>query len=253
MKTLTQSLFLLSLLIGFWSSNDAAAQAKNATPTKILVFSMTNGFRHASIPQGIAAIQKLGAANGFSVDATEDSTLFTADNLKQYRAVVFLCTTGDILNDAQQSAFEKYIQSGGGYVGIHAAADTEYDWPWYNKLMGAYFESHPNQQKATVKVVNKKHISTRFLPDSWERFDEWYNYKSIQPGLQVLALLDEKSYEGGKNGDNHPIAWYHDFEGGRAFYTGGGHTDESYQEPLFLQHLLGGIQYAMGKGTKAKP
>ncbi|MBC7921941.1 MAG: ThuA domain-containing protein [Ferruginibacter sp.] len=258
MRSSTRCLFRGGCLL-FFVGLTLHSFAQSTSKPKILVFSMTNGYRHESIPKGIAAIEKLGTENGFEVDATEDSTQFTEENLNQYRSVVFLCTTGDVLNDAQQVAFQKFIQSGKGYVGIHAAADTEYDWPWYNKLAGAYFKSHPKQQKAIVQVIDKKHVSTSFLPDKWERFDEWYSYKSIQPDLKVLAKLDEKSYAGGENGDNHPIAWYHDFEGGRAFYTGFGHTDESYLEPLFLRHLLGGIQYTLGdkkmlgkKGNKAK-
>ena len=157
-----------------------------------------------------------------------------------------------MLNADQQVQFERYIQAGGGYVGIHAAADTEYDWPWYNRLVGAYFLSHPNNsnvRKATIEVLDSTHISTTGLPKRWERTDEWYNYKNIQSDLKVLANLDEETYEGGENGDNHPIAWYHEFDGGRAFYTGGGHTDESFSEPLFLKHLLGGIKYAVNDNS----
>ena len=228
------------------ATSASAPPVDNSLP-KVLVFVKTQGFHHNSIPAGVAAIAKLGAENGFEVDATEDSLDFSTSNLKQYSAVVFLSTTMDVLGEAEQGAFENYIRGGGGYVGIHAAADTEYGWPWYGKLVGAYFQSHPHQQKAAIQVVDKKHASTSFLPDRWERFDEWYNYKNINPELKVLAKLDEKTYEGGKNGDNHPTAWYHEFEGGRAFYTGGGHTKESFKEPLFLRHLLGGVQYAMGK------
>jgi type 1 glutamine amidotransferase len=245
-------LLVLSVVAG---SICIALTWKPAEP-KVLVFSKTNGFRHESIPQGIAAIKKLGKSNGFAVDATEDSTKFTDANLKQYQAVIFLNTTGNILNDQQQAAFERYIRAGNGFVGIHSATDTEYDWPWYNKLVGAYFASHPKNQEAVIRVTDKNHPSTRHLPSEWKRFDEWYNFKSIYDQTKVLAYLDEKTYEGGKNGDNHPIAWYHDYDGGRAFYTGGGHTNESYEEPLFVQHLLGGIQYALGKnganGTPAK-
>jgi cytochrome c len=247
-------LFLGTLvLLGSTSVVQVQAQAGSAAPAvgnrlpKVLVFVKTRGYHHNSIPAGVAALAKLGAENGFEVDATEDSLDFSPGNLKQYSAVVFLSTTMDVLGNAEQAAFESYIRAGGGYVGIHAASDTEYDWPWYGKLAGAWFLSHPKQQKAAIQVVDKKHASTRFLPERWERFDEWYNYKNINPDVKVLAKLDEKTYEGGKNGDSHPIAWYHEFEGGRAFYTGGGHTKESYKEPLFLRHLLGGIQYAMGK------
>lgn len=214
----------------------------------MLVFSKTKGWVHSSIPYGNQALLKLGQEHGFQVDTTQNAELFTDDHLKQYQAVIFNSTTGNVLNAEQQAAFERYIQAGGGFVGIHSAADTEYEWPWYNKLVGAYFESHPNNsnvRQATINVTDKNHPSTKGLPDRWERTDEWYNYRSIYTDLNVLAYLDETTYEGGTNGSNHPIAWYHEFDGGRAFYTGSGHEDASYSEPLFLEHLLGGIQYAM--------
>ena len=214
---------------------------------RLLVYSKTRGFHHASIPSGIAAIQKLGMENNFAVDTTTDSSYFTKKSLKKYAAVVFLNTTGNVLNDEQQVAFQNYIKAGGGYVGVHSATDTEYDWPWYNQLVGAYFKSHPKQQEAMINVVDATNISTQHLPAKWKRFDEWYNFKSIQNGLHVLLTVDEKSYTGGENGDMHPVAWYHDFDGGRAFYTALGHTNESYLDPLYLKHLLGGIQYAMNK------
>ena len=147
---------------------------------------------------------------------------------------------------------QRYIEAGGGFMGIHAAADAEYNWAWYNKLVGAYFKSHPgnpNVRKATVVVTDTGFIAMKGIPEKWERTDEWYNYKNINADLKVIATLDEDTYEGGENGKDHPIAWYHDFDGGRAFYTGGGHTTESYSEPLFLQHLAGGIKYAMGADT----
>jgi len=218
-----------------------------ARKSTVLVFYKTSGFHHASIPTGLKAIQQLGREHTFSVDTTNNAAVFTPTGLKKYAAVVFLSTTQDVLNEAQQTAFEQYIRSGKGFVGVHAATDTEYNWPWYNGLVGAYFTSHPAVQKATVRVTDKTHVSTSFLPSAWERTDEWYNFKSIQPDLKVLANLDESTYTGGINGTNHPIAWYHPYDGGRAFYTAGGHTNESYSEPLFLQHLLGGIQYAIGK------
>lgn len=241
-------LFLL-LLVSAYSF--FACDSEQKTP-KILVFSKTAGFYHQSIPAGIAAIQKLGKENGFLVDTTKNAAYFTQDSLQNYDAVVFLSTTGDVLDLRQQAAFERYIQAGGSFVGIHSATDTEYDWPWYNKLVGAYFMDHPNDpnvRKAVIEVVDSSHQSMKGLPHRWERVDEWYNYRDINSDMRVLAQLDETTYEGGKNGANHPIAWYHEFDGGRSFYTGGGHTDESFSEPLFLQHLLGGIQYAIGNNT----
>jgi len=226
------------------------AQSVVAKP-RVLVFSKTKGWKHTSIPFANTTIQKFGKEHNFQVDTTRNAAYFTDDSLRHYQAVVFNSTTGNVLTQEQQAAFERYIQAGGGYMGIHSAADTEYEWPWYNKLMGAHFSSHPLQpgeRKATVEVLDKSHPATAGLPDTWPRTDEWYNYRSFYPDLKVLANLDENSYEGGTNGANHPIAWYHEFDGGRAFYTGGGHTPESYDEPLFLGHLWGGLQYAMGNG-----
>lgn len=232
---------VIATLLVLFLVDPAAAKKK-----KVLVFTKTAGYHHASIKVGVPAIQKLGLENKFEVDSTIDAGKFTAKNLKQYAAVIFLNTTGDVLNNEQQNAFEQYIKNGGGYVGVHAATDTEYEWPWYGKLAGAYFINHPAQQEAVLNVVNRNTIATRHLPEVWKRKDEWYNFKDLNPDVKVLITIDENSYKGGKNSPVHPMAWYHDFEGGRSFYTELGHVDESYTDPLFLQHLLGGIQYAMG-------
>ena len=214
---------------------------------KILVFSKTSGFHHKSIPSGNQALMQLGAENDFQVDTTTDAANFREEKLKEYAAVVFLNTTGDVLDHYQQTEFERYIQAGGGFVGIHSATDTEYEWPWYGRMVGGYFNGHPATQEADLLVVNQEHPATEHLPEVWTRTDEWYNIKDFNEAVNVLIKLDEESYEGGTHEGDHPIAWYHDYDGGRAFYTGLGHTDESYQEPLFLQHLLGGIRYAIGE------
>lgn len=213
---------------------------------RVLVFSRTAGFRHDSIPDAVAAVHTLADQNGFLVDATEDPTVFTDSGLAAYGAVIFLLTTGDVLDASQQAAFERYIQAGNGFVGVHSAADTEYDWPWYGGLLGAHFASHPDVQTAAVQREDSNHPSTVSLPDLWVRTDEWYNFQTNprdNGDIHVLASLDEASYSGGTMGD-HPIAWYHSYDGGRAWYTAGGHTRESYAEPLFLAHLKGGIEYA---------
>jgi cytochrome c len=218
---------------------------------RVLVFSKTAGFRHESIEAGLTAIEAISKKNNFTYDATEDSEDFNEENLRNYQAVIFLNTTGDVLNKQQQNDFERFIQAGGGFVGVHAAADTEYNWPWYGQLVGAYFESHPNNpnvRTATFNVLDRSHPSTDSLPEKWERTDEFYNYKNIQEDLNVLITIDESTYEGGTNGDNHPMAWYKEFDGGRAFYTAMGHTNESYDDPLFIDHLEGGIVYALGEG-----
>lgn len=213
----------------------------------VLVFSKTAGFRHDSIAVGTQAIRDLGAANDFTVTATEDANAFTASNLAQYEAVVFLNTTGDVLNGTQQAAFESYIRGGGGFVGVHAAADTEYGWAFYGNLVGAYFASHPAIQQATINVENRAHAATSHLPLSWTRTDEWYNYQTnARSTARILTTLDEGSYSGGSMGADHPHSWCKVYEGGRSFYTGGGHTQGSYAEPALRAHLLGGIRYAAG-------
>ncbi len=241
-------LCLVSVLFVSTAPDAAAQQKLRPEPRyRVLVFSKTAGFRHASIPDGIAAIWRLGDANGFSVDATEDPSVFNDSFLDRYRVVVFLSTTGDILNPSQQRAFESWIKRGNGFVGIHAAADTEYEWPWFGELVGGYFKSHPKQQDATVNVEDREHLSTKHLPARWNRFDEWYNYRENPRGrVHVLASLDEKSYEGGSMEGDHPIAWYREFDGGRAWYTGMGHTEVSFVEPEFVRHILGGIEWAAG-------
>ncbi|BCJ73877.1 hypothetical protein CS0771_34210 [Catellatospora sp. IY07-71] len=223
-----------------------AAPASAAPLTKVLVFSKTAGFRHSSIPNGIAAIQQLGTANGFTVTATEDANQFTTANLAQYQAVIWLSTTGDVLNTTQQTAFQSYIAAGGGYVGIHAAADTEYDWAWYGGLVGAYFHSHPAIQNAQLRVEAPVNASTAHLPSTWTRSDEWYNYRTNpRANVRVLMNLNEASYTGGNMGD-HPITWCQAYGGGRAWYTGLGHTEASFTDPDFTRMLLGGIQIAAG-------
>ena len=240
------NVLVLIVLLGLILSS---CNNKREGATKVLVFSKTSGYKHKSIPDGMAAIQKLGLENGFEVDTTKNADLFTEENLKKYSAVVFLSTTGNVLNNKQEAAFERYIQAGGGYVGIHAATDTEYDWGWYTKLSGAQFLSHPKgTPEADFIVKDKDFIANKHLADTvWHRTDELYNYKNLNADVNVILTLDESTYEGGQNGDYHPIAWYHEYDGGRAFYTGGGHTKDSYTETDFIKHILGGIQYAIGK------
>jgi type 1 glutamine amidotransferase len=215
-------------------------------PFRVLVFSRTTGYRHASIPAGITAIQVLGALNDFTVEATEDQTFFADSTLSRFAAVVFLNTTGDPLGDAQQAALERFIRAGHGFVGVHAAADAAYGWAWYHSLLGATFASHPAIQQATVIVVDPNQPSTRTLPNPWVRTDEWYNFTAQPAGVSVLARLDETTYQGGTMGASHPITWQHAFENGRAWYTAMGHTACSYSEREFLDQLLGGIEWAAG-------
>lgn len=249
-----------TLIIAVLIGNSLLAEPAKATsaindnietaPAQILVYTKTLGYRHKSIEKGVKTLKELGKKNNFQITQTEDSLQFNLKNLEKYQLVIFLSTTMDVLGAEQEKAFTEYIRGGGSFMGIHAATDTEYEWPWYGKLVGAYFESHPNDpnvREASMNVVDKNHSSTKHLDDTWTRSDEWYNYKNINPDLKVLIFLDESTYEGGTNDDFHPIAWYHEFEGGRSFYTGGGHTKESFDEPAFQKHLLGGINYCLGR------
>lgn len=224
----------------------SATHAFAKPPKKVLVFSRTLGYHHASIPEGVAGIQLLGQQNKVQVDTTTNSGYFTKDSLRKYAAVIFLSTSGEVLDSSQKAAFKSYIQQGGGYMGIHAASTTEYNWPWYGQLVGAYFNGHPKPQEAVVTVTAVRHLSTAHLPQKWTWTDEWYNFKSLPENVQVLLKVDETTYTGGKHGADHPVAWYHNFDGGRAFYTALGHFGASYKDPVFLQHLWGGIVYAMG-------
>ena len=240
------------LLIAIVLISFTSCDKKRKNVPKLLVFSKTMGFEHASIPQGIASLEKLGRENGFSIDTTKNAALFNDENLAKYSAIVFLSTTGNVLNHKQEAAFERYIQAGGSFVGIHAATDTEYDWGWYTKLVGGQFLSHPSgTPKANFIIRDVNHPATEFFTDSvWHRVDELYNFKKLNADVNVLMAIDESSYEGGENGNNHPMSWYHSYDGGRAFYTAGGHTAESYSEDLFLKHLLGGITYAIGENLE---
>lgn len=240
---------ILGLAVALSIYASGVARAESTVPAfSVLVFSKTAGYRHDSIPYGIAAIQALGEQNSFRVDASEDATIFNDESLAQYRVVVFLSTTGDVLDPGQQAAFERFVWRGGGFIGIHSASDTEYDWPWYGRLLGTYFRRHPAIQSATLRVVDPSHRSTRHLPIEWTRTDEWYDFRSdLDRDITVLIRIDEATYRGGRMGAYHPISWYHAYDGGRAWYTAMGHTTESYKEPLFLEHLLGGITWAAAR------
>ena len=206
-------------------------------------------FGHWSIPAAVRAIRLLGVQNGFEVTTTIDHSEINSTNLSQYQVLIFLLNEGLYLDSPQQKALQSYIRNGGGWVGIHAAADAEYDWPWYGQLLGAYFKDHPPifLHDANIMIEDSDHPSTRGLGRVWNRYDEWYNFRSNpRPWVHVLATLDERTYCGGSMGADHPISWCHNFEGGRSWYTALGHAIEAYREPLFLQHLLGGIQWAAG-------
>ena len=232
----------------------AASSAATAATTapggfRVLVFTRTAGFRHASIEDGVTAIRRLGRRHGFAVDDTADPARI-GQGLAGYRAVVFLSTTGDLLDPDQQAALERYLREGGGWVGVHGAADAEYDWPWYGGLVGAWFRRHPAVQRATVRPAPGASALAGTLPQRWQRRDEWYDFTADPRGrVRVLATVDESTYTGGGMGTGHPIAWCQEYDGGRAWYSAMGHTGESFREPPFLTHLLAGIRYAAGQAA----
>lgn len=235
------------LVLGSSRPPPRPASTLSGGDARVLVFTRTTGFRHDSIPDAIAALRRIGTDTGFLVDATEDPAAFRDANLPAYRAVVFLLTTGDVLDGEGQSALERFVRSGGGWAGVHSASDTEYDWPFYGQLVGEYFAGHPAVQPATVRVEDRAHPATAALPEVWPRTDEWYNFRaSPRAAVHVLATLDEGTYSGGSMGADHPIAWCCEVSGGRAIYTAGGHTRESYTEPLFVAHLAGAVRWAAG-------
>ena len=220
----------------------------------MLVFSKTTGFRHQSIPDGIAALRGIGAELGMTVDATEDAGRFADAELARYQAVVFLQTTGELLDDGQQAALQRYLQAGGGWLGVHAASDAEYDWPWYSALVGAQFRRHPAVQAATVVVDPAGRSLAGPVPEKWRRSDEWYDFRADPRGrVRVLATVDETTYDGGGMGADHPIAWCHDYDGGRSWYTAMGHTVESFHEPLYVAHLAAGLRYVTGQSGAGCP
>lgn len=226
-----------------------ATEGKVLHQRRILVFSRTTGFRHGSIPDGWRCFDGLASEHGFDVRITEDPAYFTDRALATFDAVVFLNTTGDVLDDEQQAAFERFVGADGGFMGVHSASDTEYEWPWYGELVAAYFKSHPQIQPAIVRVEDGTHASTTMLPAEWARRDEWYNFRvSPRASVRVLLSLDQDSYEGSEMplDSGHPIAWCHTEAGGRAIYTAGGHTNASYTEPLFREHLFGALSWAAG-------
>ncbi|HSI71914.1 MAG TPA: ThuA domain-containing protein [Fimbriimonas sp.] len=218
--------------------------AMTIAPMNVLVYSKTAGFRHDSIETGQQMFRELAADHGFTVTTSEDPSQFSPYNLRKFNVVVFLNTTGDCLGAGQQKAFEEFINRGGGFVGIHSAADTEYDWPFYGSLVSAYFLSHPQIQEADVRNEQPGHPTMKFWPEKFRRKDEWYDYRANpRPNVTVLASLDTTSYQGSKMAGDHPITWCHDMGEGRAFYTGFGHTKETYAELPFRNMVYAALEW----------
>ena len=208
----------------------------------VLVITETKGWVHDSIESGLKLIQNIGNKNNFNVYHSDNSSVITYKNLKEIKTIIFLNTTEEILTDVEQKVMESFIQSGKGFVGVHAAADTEYNWQWYGKLVGAYYRNHPEVMNGKILTIN--HKITNHLDYEWEIEDEWYNFDYVNYDINILLNLDEDSYIGGEHPDYHPITWYHEYDGGRSFYTGLGHTKEVYEDERFIKLLEKGILYA---------
>jgi type 1 glutamine amidotransferase len=250
-------MFKFSYAVLLFVCSAMSAWAASA-PIKVLVFSKTADYRHASIPAGISALEELGALHGWDVDATEDASQFNDNNLKRYDVVVWLSTSGNILDSQQKASYERFQQSHKGTVAIHeAGTDTErVGWPWYRKMASVLFTEHPMIQKATVVINDQTHPASFTLPLQWEHVDEWYNFASdprLDPDVHVLASVDERTYNAGefamgKADRAHPIAWYKQYDGGRYFYTALGHTYEDYRSDRYFRALLvGAIEWAGGR------
>lgn len=230
----------------------AVAAQKTRTTKRVLIFTKNavGAYRHASIEAGRDAVKMMCEKNGMQVDTSENADLFTDASLKKYAALVFLSANQDIFNAEQEAAFQRYIWSGGGFVGIHAASGVERKWLWYSKLLGGTFVWHTPQQNAIIKIIDPNHPSTKHLPTRWKRWDEWYFFGKPNPNVTVVAVLDTTTFKSDRHTQDYPFAWYHEFEGGRSFYTAGGHNIEDFSDKLFLKHILGGIQYAVGKNQE---
>lgn len=231
----------------------------SAQQFRALLITETAGWHHPSITAAAPAMEGLAKRHDFVLDRYQPGMKLTEKMLEPYDVAIFVNTTMDIFDEAEQAAFEKFIQAGNGYVGVHAASDTEYDWPWYTQLVGHMFIIHPAVQTAMVDVINRDFPGLERWPDRLLWTDEWYEFTPAKTeGLNYLITLDEKTYnpkadwgskKGEGMGDFHPISWYHEFDGGRAFYTAMGHMPEVYDEKLFLEHVYGGIYWAAtGKG-----
>jgi uncharacterized protein len=247
MKTLILSAFILISMIMCGQENKPEFE----NPAHILVFSKTAGFRHASLSSGIKMLFDLNNTQNWVVTATEDAAVFSDDILSTFDVIVFLNPSGDGLNADQQAAFERFMKKGKGMVGIHSAADFEYDWPFYGKLIGAYFKNHPPSQTATVIIENHDHPAMEPFKGmkSYTTFDEWYTFRANpRPNVNVLATLDESSIKKYDNDDwrmgDHPLIWYQEIDGMRSFYTGFGHTHEAFQDDKIIEHIKNAINWA---------
>ena len=236
---------IISIIIFSLGDKTNCLNCSEQNTFSVLVITETDGWVHDSIESGLKLIENIGDQNNFNVYYSDDSRVINSNNLEKIRTIIFLNTTEEILNDDEQRVMESFIKSGKGFVGVHAAADTEYNWEWYGMLVGAYFRNHSDVMNGKILTIN--HKITDHLESEWEIEDEWYNFDYVNYDINILLNLDEKSYIGGEHPDYHPITWYHEYDGGRSFYTGLGHTKEVYGDIRFMKLLEKGILYASYK------
>ncbi|HEX8669385.1 MAG TPA: ThuA domain-containing protein [Allosphingosinicella sp.] len=247
--TFLRQLLLLIGLAGLFASGAAAAPASQP---RVLLYSGSTGYRHASIEPGVAAIKALGAREKIVIVHSEDPSVFTDANLRGFQAIIFLSTSTDPkkpesewFQGARRDALQAFVHRGGGIVGIHAASDSHYNWPWYGKMIGGHFARHPQgTPEGVIKIVDRKHAATKGLPATVRRVDEWYYFDDYDPEAHLLVSLDPATI-GEKDANPNPVSWAKEFEGGRVFYTAMGHTNETYTERNFLNHLAGGLRWVM--------
>jgi type 1 glutamine amidotransferase len=237
----------------FITTADAVPETARQPPFRVLAFSKTAGYRHECIPVNIAALRALGDRTRlFTLDATEDAEILTPDTLAGYATVVFLHTTGPFLNEAQMAALQSYVRGGGGFVGVHAAASGNKEFEWYGRLVGAHFDYHPAPEEGTLVIEDTGHEIMSGNSGGERRWmDEWYNFKTHprdNTNLHVLVRGDTSSFQGGNMGDDHPLVWCQEFEGGRSFYTALGHFDEAYEDEWFMGQLERAIVWTSGVG-----
>jgi type 1 glutamine amidotransferase len=254
-KTIIRLLMSLSIL--------GTAIAAETTPApagpriNLLVISKTAGYRHQVIPTGIKTLVEIAQEAKWGVTATEDTSLVTPEFLGHFDVVVFLMTTKAIFTPEEKAAIEAFVKGGKGVITIHTGADTEYEWPWYNRQLGAKFLGHPPAQKARLVIEDRSHPATSFFPAAeWVTTDEWYSFdRDPRPDVHVLISIDESSYNVDDNrwfagakqrmGD-HPLVWWTLDGKGRVFQTALGHTEEMWADPLYRAHLKGAIEWTAG-------
>jgi len=258
---------LLFLFISLLCISAGAQTPKepNWKKVKVLVYTKNGkGYVHDNIPYAVKCIQKLGKQYGFAVDVSDTAIVFTEENLKQYTALIFPSTNNDVFDtDAQRVVFRRYIQSGGGFVGLHSVTGTERNWKWFKMMLGGSFAWHAPNQKFSVKVIDSDDPSIKGVPKVWERADECYFQKELYPGVHVvmahdITTLNPKDTAKIKQfsspfSELYPAVWHHHFDGGNVWITALGHNKENYEEPVYVNHVLQGLKFVVSQAKKLDP